>query len=86
MKVFRLIPMLVMLALVGCSGKKNLVQDDVYYSPYNSNDNSKLVSSGNGSYVNSSISKNSEYDYQKYYSDSKITFRTPTQFIKPPKP
>ena len=70
MKIYRLIPVLAMLVFVSCSGKKNLVQDDVYYSPYNT-DNGKLVSSGNGSYVNSSISKNSEYDYQKYYSDSK---------------
>ena len=57
------------MAFVSCSANRQTAKDDTYYSPYG-NTGSRMATS-NGSYVSPSISSNSEYDYQTYYSDSK---------------
>ena len=69
MKAIRLIPIIALLAIVGCKSNKQLAKDDIYYSPYG-NSGGRMTTS-NGSYVNPSISSNTEYDYQAYYSNSK---------------
>ena len=69
MKAFRLIPLLALMAFASCSANRQMAKDDTYYSPYG-NTGSRMAT-GNGSYVSPSISSNSEYDYQAYYSDSK---------------
>ena len=69
MKAIRIIPVLfAALVMVGCSSNKRMAYDDTYYSPYN-NPRAKNANS-NGS-VTPSISNNSTYDYQAYYSNSK---------------
>ena len=69
MKAFRILPFLALMVFVGCSANRHVAKDDTYYSPYGNT--GSRVASGNGSYVSPSISSNSEYDYQTYYSDSK---------------
>ena len=69
MKAFRILPILALIAFASCSTNRQMAQDDTYYSPYG-NTGSQMTS-GNGSYVSPSISSNSEYDYQAYYSDGK---------------
>ena len=69
MKALRFIPLIALMALVGCSTNRQMAKDDTYYSPYGNTGGQ--MTKGNGSYVSPSISSNSEYDYQAYYSDSK---------------
>ena len=69
MKTFRLISIITLFAIVGCSANRQVAKDDIYYSPYGTMDT--RVATSNGAYVNPSISSNTEYDYQRYYSDSK---------------
>ena len=69
MKAFRILPFIALMAFAACSSNKQMAKDDTYYSPYG-NTGSRMAA-GNGSYVSPSISSNSEYDYQAYYSDSK---------------
>ena len=68
MKALRLLPFIALIAFASCSSNRNMAKDDTYYSPYG---NTGQMATGNGSYVSPSISSNSEYDYQAYYSDSK---------------
>jgi hypothetical protein len=69
MKALRIIPIIALMAFVSCSANRHTAKDDTYYSPYG-NTGGQMATS-NGSYVSPSISSNSEYDYQAYYSDSK---------------
>ena len=69
MKTFKIIPLIALMALVGCSSSKQVAKDDVYYSPYG-NTGGRMATS-NGSYVSPKVTGSSEYDYQAYYSDSK---------------
>ena len=54
------------MAFVGCKTNRQVAYDDVYYSPYGN----RQMASGNGSYVSPSITSNSDYNYQAYYSDN----------------
>ena len=65
MKALRFIPFIALLAFASCGTKRQMAQDDIYYSPYG-NQNGRMTTN-NGSYVNPSISSNSAYDYQSYY-------------------
>ena len=69
MKALRFISIIALMALGSCSANRQMAKEDTYYSPYG-NMGGQLTKS-NGSYVSPSISSNSEYDYQAYYSDSK---------------
>ena len=68
MKALRLIPIVALMVFASCSSSRQTAYDDTYYSPYNKGGH---MTTGNGSYVSPSVSSNSEYDYQAYYSDSK---------------
>ena len=69
MKALKFLSLIALMALVGCSTNRQTARDDTYYSPYGNTGGQ--MTKGNGSYVSPSISSNSEYDYQAYYSDSK---------------
>ena len=69
MKIFRILPIIALMAFASCSSNRHMAQDDVYYSPYGNK--AGRMTTSNGSYVSPSISSNSTYDYQSYYSDSK---------------
>ena len=58
--------------LTSCSSSSNVVKDDAYYSPFDKNakDGKELAVSENGTFNTSSISSNSQYDYQAYYSEN----------------
>ena len=75
MKTLRFIPIIALMALVSCSTNHQTAKDETYYSPYG-NPGAQMTR-GNGSYVSPSISSNSEYDYQAYYSDSKNYVNNP---------
>ena len=69
MKALRLLPLLALMVFASCSANRQVAKDDTYYSPYGNS--GERMAKSNGSYVSPSISSNSEYDYQAYYSDSK---------------
>ena len=58
--------------LTSCSTSSNVIKDDAYYSPFDNDGKSdkELVVSTDGIFSTSKISSNTEYDYQKYYSQS----------------
>ena len=60
--------------LTSCSTSDNVIRDDAYYSPYDEKDNAnkELAVSNNGTFNTSKISSNSQYDYQKYYSEDSL--------------
>ena len=74
MERFKILAIALGILLTSCSTSNNVIKDDAYFSPYdkNSKSNNELVVSENGTFTTSSISSNSQYDYQAYYSESAI--------------
>ena len=74
MERFKFLIIALGILLTSCSTSSNVIKDDAYFSPYyqDGKADKELVVSENGTFNTSSISSNSQYDYQAYYSESTI--------------
>ena len=71
MKHFKVLSIALGIFITSCSTSNNVINDDAYYSPYDKDSKyeKELVVSNGGTFNTSTISSNSQYDYQAYYSE-----------------
>ena len=72
MERFKFLIIALGILITSCSTSNNVINDDAYFSPYENNGKTgiELTVSENGTFTTSSISSNSQYDYQSYYSEN----------------